>query len=107
VNETRALIEQLVGRLREKSPAVLKDSDGVYQFHLTGDDGGDFALVIDQGEARLETGSLPNPGVTVTVSAQDFRDMVSGRLNAMGAFMAGRLQVAGNMGLAMRLSALL
>jgi putative sterol carrier protein len=107
MESTRELIAQLVSRLAAKSPASLAASDGVYQFHLTGDDGGDWALVIEEGTPRLEEGTVGQAGVAITIAAQDFKELVAGRLNAMTAFMSGKLQVAGNMGQAMKLSNLL
>jgi putative sterol carrier protein len=105
--DTHALMTEMLGRLEAKNPAALKQADGVYQFHLTGEDGGEWALVIQDGTPRVETGNLPDAGVTVTMTAADFKDLVAGRLNAMTAFMSGKLQVNGNMGLAMKLSSLI
>jgi putative sterol carrier protein len=107
VADINELIQGLVAKLGQKSPAVLQQSDGVYQFHLTGEGGGDWALIIAGGVPRVEAGTHANPGVTVSMAAQDFQDLVAGRLNAMTAFMSGKLQVTGNMGLAMKLSSLI
>jgi putative sterol carrier protein len=44
--------------------------------------------------------------MTVTMGAQDFVDMTSGKLDGMSAFMSGKLRISGDMGLAMRLQSL-
>jgi len=43
---------------------------------------------------------------TVNVSHSDFNDMLDGSLNPMNAFMGGKMQIEGDMGVAMKLSSL-
>lgn len=94
-------------RLAGKSAAQLEGSVGVYQVHLTGEGGGDYVLRITSEGGGVEHGVAEDPGVTATMTAQDFRAMAEGRLNPMTAFMSGRLTIAGSMGLAMKLAGLL
>ena len=101
------LLERFLAQLNGKGADALKASEGIYQFHLTGEDGGDWALVLRNGEASITPVTHADPGVTVTLSAQDFKELATQRLNAMSAFMSGKLKVTGNMGLAMKLSGLL
>lgn len=102
-----AVLEGLRERLTSKSAEQLKGSEGVYQVRLTGEGGADFILTIGDTGASVERGVADNPGVTATMAASDFKAMAEGRLNPMTAFMSGRLSIAGSMGLAMKLSALL
>jgi putative sterol carrier protein len=41
-----------------------------------------------------------------TMQDQDFVDLITGKLNGQQAFVQGKLKIAGNMGLAMKLSLL-
>jgi putative sterol carrier protein len=41
------------------------------------------------------------------MDARDFKEMLIGNLNATAAFMAGKLKVKGNLGLAMKLQTVL
>ena len=52
-------------------------------------------------------GTHDNPNVTITVSAEDFVAIKTGELNGQMAFMQGKLKIAGDMGLAMKLQKLL
>jgi putative sterol carrier protein len=104
---TQELVDDLKGRLHDKTPEQLSQSVGVYQFHLTGEDGADYTLTVEPSGARIEPGSVEHPGVTVTMTATDFKALAAGDLNPMNAFMSGKLTIAGSMGLAMKLSSLI
>ena len=68
----------------------------------------------DPGVVYLDGSSDPNTvsnedkdaDCTVKIDLQDFKDMLSGDLNPMGAFMGGKLKIEGDMGVAMKLSSL-
>jgi putative sterol carrier protein len=51
-------------------------------------------------------GSAPSPNMTMTMAASDYVDMIAGKLNGQMAFMSGKLKIAGDMGLAMKMQTL-
>jgi putative sterol carrier protein len=69
----------------------------------------------DQGSVILDASQVPNtvstegadPDCTMVISVEDFMAMAEGSLDGVSAFMTGRLKVQGEMGLAMKLGALL
>lgn len=69
----------------------------------------------DQGSVILDASQAPNtvstegadPDCTMVISIEDFMAMAEGSLDGVSAFMTGRLKVKGEMGLAMKLGALL
>ena len=76
--------------------------DGVIRMVVTGGEGGDWAVAF-----KLGPGEIPaEPTTTVSVSAEDAAKMQSGELNPLEAFMAGRIQVAGDMALMMQMQAI-
>ena len=76
------------------------------QFVLTGADGGDWCVHIADGACQVEEGRAADPRVTITTEAQVYVDLMSGKLNPMAAVMSGQIQLAGDVGLVMRLGSL-
>ncbi|OPL11073.1 MAG: hypothetical protein AVO34_02970 [Firmicutes bacterium ML8_F2] len=88
-------------------PGKLKGINAVYQFDLSGDGGGVFHVVVEDGKMTTMESAHDNPNITISMTAEDFNNMLDGKLNATSAFMAGKLKVKGDMSLAMKLQSLL
>jgi hypothetical protein len=84
------------------SPAALEAMralNGVIRMRVVGGAGGDWAV-----DFKLGPGEIPaDPTTTVTITAADADAMASGQLDPMQAFMSGKIQVAGDMGLMMQM----
>jgi len=80
--------------------------NAVYQFDITGEGGGKYYAEIKDGELTMAEGEHENPSITLTMAAQDYVDMVEGKLNGQMAFMTGKLKIKGDMSLAMKLNTL-
>jgi putative sterol carrier protein len=78
-------------------PAAAGGVDVVFQFHITGPDGGDWQVAICDGQCTVDKGVDDNPTTTLTMSDVDFIDYVGGRLPAMQAYTAGRLKIGGDL----------
>lgn len=79
-----------------------------------GDDGFDASVkfvIGDEGSVVVDSdgprASDEETACTLTASAETFESMMDGSLNPTVAFMTGKLSVDGDMGIAMRLGALL
>jgi len=103
--------KEMLGNLNKKieaaDPAKMKGVSAVYQFELSGDNGGVFHATVDDGKATVVEAAHDNPNITITMASDDFDAMLEGKLNATSAFMAGKLKVKGDMSLAMKLQSLL
>jgi putative sterol carrier protein len=98
-----ALLEQLVARFR---PEASEGMSATYQLHLTGDDGGEWHLVVAERRCRLTAGRAAEPDVAITISVQDWEELTEGRLDPVSALFSGRIQIAGDLSLASRLQSL-
>ena len=74
---------------------------GVIKMVVMGDKGGDWAVAV-----KLGPGPVPaQPTTTVSITADDAAALERGELDPMQAFMAGRIQVAGDISLLMQMQA--
>jgi putative sterol carrier protein len=98
-------VEQLV-RNHEKAfkPEAAEGVNAVIQYHLTGEEGGDWIVTIQEGKCTVAPGNAENPKMTLTAEAGDFKDVLLGRANGMQYFMQGKLKLAGDLNLAMKLT---
>lgn len=83
-----------------------KGMSSVIQFNLSGDGGGNYYVEIKDGAANVTEGAHASPNMTMTMSAADYVDLILGKLNGQMAFMSGKLKIAGDMGLAMKMQTL-
>jgi len=77
-----------------------------FQFSLSGEDGGDWALKVADGTCTVIEGAVENPSVTIRMTAADYVKMTTGELQPVVAFMQGKIRMQGDMALAMQLQEL-
>lgn len=76
----------------------------VVQYHLTGDEGGDYIITLKDDACHVEEGIAEDPTMTLTADGRYFGDVLLGKKNGMKGFMLGKLQLAGDLNLAMKLT---
>merc|ERR1711981_491983 len=93
-----------MGKRLSQDPSMVKKINGVYQWKIT-KDGKTRVWTVDlkNGAGSVGEGEKTAPDVTLTLSDDDYADMVLGKLNAQQAFMQGKIKIAGNMSYAMKL----
>jgi len=91
------VIDEAVAALQERLGGGF---DGSAKFVLTGEG----AITVDADGVRAADDEAE---VTLTADPATFRDILEGELSATAAFMSGQLSVDGDMGVAMRLGAVL
>ena len=74
-----------------------------WQWELSGPNGGDFWIEVNDGTYKMGKGKIDNPNVTFITSDNDWVAMCNGKLKGTWAFMTGRLKVHGSQSVARKL----
>lgn len=105
MSETKEILNKLVGKL--ENPNELAGLDGVYEFHITGEDTTTFHLTVHQGQGKIEQGEHGTPDITLSATAKNLLALLNGQLNPTMSFITGKLKIKGDMALALKLQDLL
>ena len=97
-----------VEQLMEKMPGAFMPEkaqgvDAVIQFKFTGAEPGEWIAAIKDGKVDVSRGAVPSPRMTLTADSSDYVKIFTGELDGMQAFMRGKLKLAGDLNLAMKL----
>ncbi|HCX01508.1 MAG TPA: short-chain dehydrogenase, partial [Syntrophaceae bacterium] len=77
--------------------AAAAGKDVTFQFSISGPSGGDWFVAVKDGTCSVTTGKGDNPATTIGMADTDFVDLITGKLDGMKAFSAGKLKVGGDM----------
>lgn len=94
-------LEKLQARF---NPDAAKGMEEVFQFHFT--DAGSYYLNIQDGTLDIQEGEHDDPSVSLNMSTDTLKGIMSGDVNGMTAFMTGKLKATGNVMLATKLTTL-
>ena len=94
-------LEKLEARF---NPAAAKGMEEVFQFHFT--DAGSYYLNIQDGTLDVQEGEHDDPSVSLSLTTDTLKGIMSGEINGMTAFMTGKLKATGNVMLATKLTSL-
>jgi putative sterol carrier protein len=84
------------------NPAAAGSMNKTLQWNINGAEAGKYALKIANGTCELIQGGVEKADITLTVADTDWLAIAEGRLDAMNAFASGKLQLKGDMMLAMK-----
>ncbi len=102
-----ASVKEVFEHIREGfNPAKAEGVNAIFQFNLTGEDGGQYWIRVANQQAEVHEGTHEAPTMVITAAANDYLAVVNGEMNAMTAFMQGKIKVKGDMGLALKLQAM-
>ena len=80
-----------------------KGIDAIYQFELSGEGGGTWHVVVNDGAISVVAGAHTKPSATVSASATDYVKIANGEINGLRAVMTRRMKIAGNLVLARKM----
>jgi len=84
-------------------PEKAQGVDAVIQFKFTGAEAGEWNATIRDGKVNVKRGTHPSPKMTLTADSLDYVKIFTGELDGMQAFMQGKIKLAGDLNLAMKL----
>jgi putative sterol carrier protein len=84
-------------------PAKTADLDAVIQMNVTGPNGGDWTIIVKEKKMEVKEGNYSSPAISVKIADTDFVDLINGKLNAISAFMSGKIAFKGSMALGLKL----
>ncbi len=84
----------------EKAPGL----EAAIQFKFTGAEAGEWYAEIKDGKCTTAQGTHPSPKMTLSADSSDYIKIFTGELDGMKAFMEGKIKLAGDLNLAMKLT---
>jgi putative sterol carrier protein len=84
------------------NPAAAKGMNKTLQWNITGEQAGIYTVKIADETCQVIPGNAEKPDITITISDKDWLAMTEGKLDAMNAYMTGKLKISGDMMLAMK-----
>ena len=96
--------QQVFDSMRESFKAdKAKGVHARYQWELSGPNGGEWWIDVNDGTYKMGKGKIDNPSVTFITSDNDWVAMSNGKLKGTWAYMTGRLKVRGSQAIARKL----
>ena len=84
-------------------PAKAKGVHVRYQWDLSGPNGGEWWIEVNDGTCKMGKGKISNPSVTFTATDKDWVAICNDQLSGTWAYMTGRLKVRGDQNVARKL----
>ena len=95
VASTDTALRQLEQKFLPEKASASKPS--IIGLSLSGESGGEWHLVIAEGQARIRTGTAEQPAATIRASASDFVELINGTHDGARLMMTGKLRASGNL----------
>jgi len=103
--EIMSLLEQVASKAKERLGSEIASWNKVFQFELS--DGTNIYIEISGGDIKVVEGKHPKPTAVLRTDPETLLKILRGELDAMKAFMFGKLKITGNVIETMKLRKLL
>lgn len=107
--KAEAFFKLIAESIKDSGADLVKKVNGSYLFKISGGPGGKtkkWVVDLKSGNGSVKEGE-GKADCTITMTDDNFADMVTGKLNGQKAFFQGKLKIAGNMALAMKLQTIM
>jgi putative sterol carrier protein len=85
------------------NPAAAAGLNKIFQWDISGEEAGKWAVKIADQTCEIIPGGVDKPNITLIMSDKNWLAIAKGELDAMNAYMTGKVKVTGDMMLAMRI----
>ena len=100
-------LEKVLSKIAQTTiPDSANLTPAVIQLALTEEGGGNWLLKINNNKIDVEQGQVPEPDLTLGMSAADFVRLLKRELSPMELFMNGQITMQGDMSLALQFQGL-
>ena len=93
----KSYFEEKIAKKLANTPDLAKQVNGMYEFNITGDAGGVWTVDLTRDPGSVYSGASPAGTAAkvckVTCAANDFMNIVTGKMAAPMAFMSGKIKV--------------
>ena len=90
----RKAFQEVAEKAKARIGDEMKTWNRAFQFVL--DDGTEFYIEIRGGEVSVEQGRHPSPVATLVTDSATLEKILRGELDAMAAFIRGKMRITGN-----------
>ncbi len=91
------------GMRQSFQPNKAKGVHARYQWQLSGPQGGQWWIDVNDGTYKMGRGTIDHPNVTFVAKDKDWVAVSNGKLGGTWAYMTGRLKIRGDQGVARKL----
>ena len=105
--DIKNLFNEVLPAAMKSNPDKAKEIGATYQINIAGDNGGQWYIDASPSGPKAESGNPGGAQCTIDIAEDDFQKLVENpQANGMQLFFSGKLKVAGNQMLAMKLQKL-
>jgi len=84
-------------------PKISESINANIQINALGDEGGNWFITIKDNQSLINQGEIDYPDFLITAKNKDLIDIFSGEIDGIQAYMQGKINFSGNMGLAIKM----
>jgi len=105
--QAKVIFDAIEAQLKESGAEYVKKVNGVFCFKVKkGKDEGVWIVDVKNGNGGVKFDPAGKGDVTISMADEDLLKLMTGQLNPQQAFFQGKVKIAGNMALAMKLQQL-
>jgi sterol carrier protein 2 len=105
--KSSVVFKEIETKLKEDGGQYVKKINGIFCFKVkSGDKEGVWVVDVKNGNGSVKFDPQGKGDATISMDDDNLLALMTGQLNPQQAFFQGKLKIAGNMGLAMKLSQL-